>query len=256
MDWPVARQGLGVIDAPTGTYNTQITGGGSANTKGSWVEIKSALPYDSIGLVVTFQTQPNAYQVVDIAIGAGGSEQVVLPNWNLSSSLSGTHANNPMFIPLFIPAGSRVAARSEGSQGSAFATIKAVFLGGAWGGAQVPGQWKDYTQVASGPYGIATTPGGGSKGSYAQIAAATAFTSRWMSVAVQGATSPEDINIDIAVGAAASEVIVLPDLYYSIENLGVQWAFPFTIPGGTRIAARAKTNGGTTAMGIAVHIGA
>lgn len=256
MDWPVARQGLGIIDTPTGTYNTAITGGGAGNTKGSWVEIKSAVPYDVLGIVCTLQTQPNNYQIFDIGIGAGGSEQVVLPNWNLTTSLSGTHANNPLFIPIFIPAGSRVAARSQGNGGSAFSTIKAIFLGGAWGGVQMPAQWKDYTQVAGGPYGIATTPGGGSKGSYAEIAAATAFTSRWMSVAVQGATGPEDINIDISVGAAASEVIVLPDIYFSIENLGAQWVFPFTIPGSTRISARAKTNGGTTAMGIAVHIGA
>lgn len=252
-DWAVARQGAGTADAPTGTYNSAITGGAGAS-KGTYTEAKSSLPFDCVGIIATFQTQPNTYQIFDIAIGAGGSEQVIVPNWNLSSSLSGTHANNPMFIPVFIPAGSRVALRSQG--GSAFATFKLIFIAASYGGIQVPARWKDYSQIAGVPYGVAVTPGSGAKGSYATIATSTEFTSRWMSVAAQGATSPEDINIDVAVGAAASEQVVLPDFYYSIENLGVQWCFPFTIPGGARVSARAKTNGGTTAMGIAVHIGA
>lgn len=254
-DWAVNRNSAGLADTPTGTWNSRIDGG-AANGKGTWTEAKSALSFDCLGIVVTFQTQPNNYQILDIGIGAGGSEQVIVPNWNLSSSLSGTHANNPQFIPVFIPAGSRVALRSQAHGGAAFATFKIVFITGAYGGVQAPQRWKDYTQIAGPPYGVATTPGNPSKGSYAQIAAATEFSSTWVSVAVQGATSPEDINIDIATGAASSEVVVIPDLYYSIENLGVQWCFPFTIPAGSRIAARAATNGGTTAMGIAVHIGA
>lgn len=257
-DWAVNRNSGATADVPTlpSTYNSGITGGGSGNTKGSWTEAKSAVPFDVLGIIATFQSQPSAYQVLDIAIGAGGSEQIVVPNWPLSQALSGTHANNCQYIPIFIPAGSRVALRSQGSSGSAFATFKLVFVAGAYGGIQPPQRWKDYTQIAGAPYGIATTPGSGSKGSYAELASASEFTSKWLSLSVMGATSPEDINIDLAIGAASSEQVIIPDLYYSIENLGVQWVFPFTIPGGFRIASRAKTNGGTTAMGIAVHIGA
>lgn len=256
---PNPRVSLAFVDelatSGTGNYTQAANGGGSANTKGSYVELKASLPYDIDGIFLTLQNAPNGYQVFDIAIGGSGSEVVVVPNWCGSRALSGGHADLWVWIPIHITAGTRVAIRSQSSAGSGYFHVKANFTGA--GRYSSPQLWTAYTQIAGGPYGVLVTPGGGnSKGSYTAITTASDYTSAWISVAIMGATSPEDMAIDLAVGGAGVESIIFADMYYSIESLAEQSCFPFCIPGGTRIASRGQTNGGTTNYGLAVHIGA
>lgn len=104
------------------------TASGSTNTKGSWAEIVSATDRDWYGFWLMFsaavgQSGLNASQLCDIGIGAGGSEAVVLPNFVMggqpviSSGVSYV-PNNPVYVPLFIPKGTRVAVRTQAAVAS------------------------------------------------------------------------------------------------------------------------------------------
>src|SRR5688572_5686842 len=71
---------------PSTSPGTQVTGAGTAHTKGSWASLIDPVPYDSHMLALAiFATSVSATQtdsLLDIGIGpsGGGSEQVILPN--------------------------------------------------------------------------------------------------------------------------------------------------------------------------------
>lgn len=106
----------GVATADSG--GTEVDPGGTANTKGSWAEIASSTANPMKEMIVCFgsqagNTRATANWVVDIGLGAGGSEQLLVPNLGLRAVTSGPQvpACTPP-IPVNIPAGSRLVARA------------------------------------------------------------------------------------------------------------------------------------------------
>lgn len=244
MDWSVLGNSRVSDDGNGVTPVTVDTG--SANTKTAWVQQIASLAYSTSGFLLYVQNSPSEYQLIDIGIGGAGSEVVVLPNFRVSQALSGTHSNFTCFIPLALPAGTRVAIRSQGSAGSKFCRIKLQPMGDAWAGLIAPVRWEDWGANTTNSQGTSYTTGNGSKGSWVQLIAATAFTSKWMYVHIVGNTAPVDISTDIGIGGAGSEVVIIPDLHYTVENLAVTYGpFPYSVPAGSRIAVRGQGNGGT-----------
>jgi hypothetical protein len=226
---------------------------GSANTKTAWVEMTASLPHTICGILAELQNAPGEYQVLDIGVGAAGSEVVVVPDVRASNSLSGVHANLGLYIPLSLPAGSRVACRSQGSAGSAFMRVKFQYLGDAWAGIQAPSRYENWGFNAGTTKGTQFTTGSGSKGAWVQLVAASAFTTKWMNIYLVGDTAPADFFIDIGIGAAASEIVLFSDLAYTVENLAQHIGpFPFSIPAGTRVAVRGQAGGQTNTCHILV----
>lgn len=253
-DWPKLQNTLAFTDS-LGIFGTRADGGGSPNSKGSYVEMTPALPYDISGIYFSLQNQPSQYQCLDVAIGGSGSEVIVAPDLLASASLSGTHADMAFFLPLSLPKGTRIAVRSQGSGGSGFMTVKGFFLADGFAGLQGPTRWSSWGFQSGTTNGTQFTTGNGSKGSWTQLVAATDITTRWFIVEITGDTSPVDMAIDIGVGAAASEIVIIPDIHYTVESLGLfVGPFPFTIPKGTRIAVRGRASGGTCRA--ALHGGA
>jgi len=243
-DWPYLGNSRVTDDGQGAAKKTVDTG--SANTKTGWVEITASLDYSISGILLGVQNAPGEYQVIDIGIGAGGSEIVVVPNLRISDSLSGGHANNSHWIPLALPAGTRIACRSQGSAGSAFCRLKFQYLYDAFAGIQAPSRYEDWGFNAANTQGTAFTTGAGSKGAWSQLIAASAFTTKWIMIHVVGNTAPVDMWVDIGVGAAASEVVIVPNLQYTVENRSVTYGpIPLSIPAGSRVAARGQAGGGT-----------
>ncbi len=96
-----------------------IDPGGSANTKGSWTEITSSTSVLHQGLMIGIGNQANnartvASLLLDIGIGAGGSEQVVVADYILKADANGDFVAPCLgpVLPLTIPAGTRLAARA------------------------------------------------------------------------------------------------------------------------------------------------
>lgn len=98
---------------------TVITASATPNTKGSYTQLIASTPRDYCGIFIgpdmnTAQTV--AQLLLDIAIGAGGSEVVIVPNWS-QPPFSDKMARG--FVPVSIPAGTRIAARCQSPTASA-----------------------------------------------------------------------------------------------------------------------------------------
>lgn len=102
----------------TGAFGTRATGSSTINTKGSWSQVTASLPHDAYGFWLTMAgtatSATSTDMLMDIGIGAGGSEVVIVPN--LLAGWIGTPTQGPrtLFIPIFIPKGTRVAIRNQG----------------------------------------------------------------------------------------------------------------------------------------------
>jgi len=115
------------------TRGVTLTPNASANTMGSYAQLVASSSVDYMGIMAAFDYQGGAFAtqnwLVDIAIGAGGSEVVVVPQ--LFTGGGGANAFGcPVmpFIPLSIPAGTRIAARCQSSAASG-AAIGATLFG-------------------------------------------------------------------------------------------------------------------------------
>ena len=97
-----------------------LTSGDPAHTKGAWVELvaSTAADYHFVGITID-QTATSAQlsnALVDLAVGAVGAEVVVVPDLAMGGSQNLSYAGDvtqKAFMPLAIPAGSRVAARIQ-----------------------------------------------------------------------------------------------------------------------------------------------
>jgi len=96
-----------------------ITTGATPNTKTAYTQLFAATTYDVYGFWLYVSGTSNSAAIanflLDIAIGAGGSEQIILPDFQIgwrTAPGAGFHGD---FIPLFIPRGTRIAARLQSS---------------------------------------------------------------------------------------------------------------------------------------------
>lgn len=98
--------------------------------------------------------------------------------------------------------------------------------------------------------GLAITPSASAntKGSYTQLIASTARQVRTIGLGVlcnPNGTASKSWLVDIAIGGAGSEVVVIPNItvaataQYASQRIFLR--LPFNIPAGTRIAARCQT---------------
>ncbi|MGI0013148.1 MAG: hypothetical protein ACREBU_06870 [Nitrososphaera sp.] len=89
--------------------------------------------------------------------------------------------------------------------------------------------------------------GGGAKGAWVQLIASTARKYNWLVVFERSGTI-ETYTTDIGTGAAAAEVVLIPDIEYNIVTVVGQTErfeiYKCAIASGTRISARTSTPGG------------
>jgi len=97
--------------------------------------------------------------------------------------------------------------------------------------------------------GTSVTPVVGSKGGWAQVIAALDHDTYGLLICVNtngAASASRNTVLDIGIGAAASEVVLIPDLIagnapsYITHGGGLWYFFPIAVPAGTRISARAQ----------------
>lgn len=95
--------------------------GAAAHTKGPWLQAAASTPYDSGCLYIAINNDLDTSGerwFVDIAVGAAGSEQVVVSNLPI---VNGSYKGpvTALFLPLAIPRGSRISVRSQSSESPA-----------------------------------------------------------------------------------------------------------------------------------------
>lgn len=255
-------QDIGVNTA--GSNGTTITASSTANTKGAWTQLIAATAADCVLAYIqaTASGTAGAFFLTDIAIGASGSEKIILPNLlSQSGGANGGQVFDAM-VPLHISSGTRISARCQAVNASDTVNYKIT----TWDGSFVTEEGvagfddigtntstTDATQITA----SSTT---NTKGSYTQLIASTArdYTG-FLLVYRGGMLAAGDINylIDIAVGVAGSEVVIVPNLYPGSSTAAVGLCrsvyFPIPIPAGTRIAARMQSSVASNTAVIALY---
>lgn len=247
----------------TGTsQGTTVTNAGSTNTKGSYTQLIAATAADAYGIVVTMGgvSSANPY-LVDIAVGAAASEVVIIPNLQWQQSNGNLYAS--YFFPIFIPSGSRIAARSQGGTASATIVVSTTLIEGR--SQLVNREISTATAmgiVSSGASnGTAVTASGSTntKGSYAEIVSSTAADFRYFVVSIErgSLSSVASFLVDIATGAGGSETVLIPNMHYvadgSSNNMTMPVPMPLFLPAGTRIAARCQCSVASKDVRVALY---
>lgn len=251
--------------ANASTY-TMAPSPGSANAKGSWVQIVASLPHD-VGAVVVeipgFYTGIGNIAALDIGIGASGVEVPIINNLISAIDSIGNVSGGQVLVPIAIPAGTRVAVRvqTHSGTGSTSGGASITFFDTDFSAPDVAAIVDSIGFVSGSTEGTAVTPGVGSVGSYAQLIASTSFDYLGF-FAIFDPQSGFNVQaftlaIDISVGSSGSEVVLVPAVASSIRpssgfNLqSVTSVFLIPIPAGSRIAARAKVD---TSSGGAIGV--
>jgi len=242
-----------------GTSGTTVTSG-SANVKGSWTTLLDPIPSNFHALHLFLDTPSATRNSVDIAIGnaGGGSERIIISDYWFAQRVSacGHHVRYPIGGP---PGGS-LRARLQTTSASATLGVTCYLESGSLA-------WSPRPMVRAKGYGVALSgvtqgqnvdPGGTAhtKGAYTEIVAATDYpiTAWYLHVGLtQGVTTPTypaNYNwlIDVAVGGAGSEIVIVPDILMGADTAGdfiqspVIGPFFVPIPAGSRIAVRAQAS--------------
>lgn len=116
--------GLAIVDTyganAADSGGVSIDPGGSANTKGTWVQVTASTTRDHVALVLGIGNQVNGVRstfgwMVDIGIGASPNEKVLIGDIPLAASTNGDLIQPGALGPFFVsvPAGSRLSARAQ-----------------------------------------------------------------------------------------------------------------------------------------------
>lgn len=94
------------------------------------------------------------------------------------------------------------------------------------------------------------------KGSYTQLIASTSHDDVGIYVMIDDLAAGIDYLIDVAIGGAGSEQIILPDLYAGGGTgsiaYGTQYWFPVHVPAGSRLSARCQASTGASVVRVSL----
>lgn len=253
-DWPLFGGQRVEMAGQSGanTYLVSATAHASAHTKGNYSELVAATLFPASAIMITFTYSEAPYIfLVDIAVGAAGFEQVIVPDLAYGSSSAGLHVGARYFFPISIPSGSRIAMRCQASTGGKYVRGGIHLFAGGF--AQPRGsQVVECYGLAGSTRGTSIDPGGtiNTKGTYSQI---TASLNRKINGLVFGAGNQlNDVRtftewlVDIAIGGADSEQVVVPNIplctHTTFDKVVPETTpfLPISIPAGSRIAVRAQ----------------
>jgi hypothetical protein len=242
------------------TRGTTVVGG--ANVYGSYVQLVASTPADTCWISVTAQTNgsPNNGNqgLIKLAVGGAGSEVDIVLDLVFFYGTTGFAETGTYSFPISIPAGSRISAACKSNSDTWYVNV--LLFDGAFH--QSEGAAGVDPMGVSGIHGTNITTGSANaKGSYVQFSASTARDYLGLMVgfdaaggASAGGVGP--ILLDIAVGAAGSEVIIVPNKTSGVLNQAVadQTFIPVPVPAGTRLAMRQQNSGGTaTSLGAVLY---
>lgn len=238
---------------PTATGVTVTSGG--ANAKGAYAELAASTAFacTELQLVIQFTTAASGrVYLFDIAIGAAGSEVVIVPDMCFDGGVGTAVAGGgTVSLPVAIPAGTRISVRSQSGAVGATATVVVTLRKIS----TVPGitTFVNYGANTGTSRGTSIDPGAvvNTKGAYVELSASTSAIIQVLALIAAGGGNGGRVTtrwyIDIATGAAASEVVIVPDIQIIMgEALNTifwmmrsQTIFPY-IAAGTRVAIRAS----------------
>lgn len=227
---------------------------GAANAKGSYVEVFAATAFNYRAIQLNLLATGGGGQIylVDIAIGAAGSETVVVSNLVFDSMRGVAQNTVEVTIPVSIPAGSRIAARVQESGGAGTRDVVVEVIGRG-GGINTPpaanGEVVTYGVDDTTTTGTLVDPGGtsGTFGAWTEFSAATPVDHSGL-IAVLGTNKQSGVvattryQVQIGIGPSGGEVPIAElatDTHGNATRMGNNvLEVAAVIPAGTRLAMR------------------
>jgi len=102
-----------------------------------------------------------------------------------------------------------------------------------------------------------TSGAGSTKGAFVQLFASLARKTNYLTIHFDNNNTANEYHIDIATGAAASEVVLIPDLEYEVSvagnnRLSLVYPMKVNIAAATRLSARVSATDNTDTIQIGV----
>lgn len=234
-----------------------LVSSGTSFVKGAWLQLSASLTQDASWMMFFIETlnSSGSNYAVDIGVGAAASEVVIVSNLYFAGQTSGSVR---YMFPLTIPAGTRVAARvaGNGSPGGG-CTVGFTVFSDSYQSAGCGSAIDTYGFNSATILGTSVDPGGtaNTKGVYSQITSSTVADIAGIFVTFDaqntssGSSNASTSLIDIAVGGAGSEIVIVPNILLSVFAGGSATQFgaampymPIQIPAGSRLAVRSQSS--------------
>lgn len=241
------------LGVATGTSTpAAIAAGTPANVKGAWTSLGTATA-DAVAALFQVATlmNSNISAAVDFGIGPSGSQVVIVNNIQTRDGANGVAASLnivSLFLPMNIKAGTTLWARAQTIIAGQTVRAQVILFDGGYTAFDGYSGVDSLGFVAASTNGVtvtAATPAN-NKGAYAQIAVATRDYAG-IALGPMFASAATTTNLaDVAVGAAGSEVVIIPNLPLCQVNQAVNYPggvpfFPIEISAGTRISMRMQS---------------
>lgn len=255
--WPSGYEGSRVETIGENLATTQgtILTSGAANTKGAYGQMSASTPFDADGFYVQLGNATVSRDfLLDIAVGAAASEQIIVSNMQVSAG-SGDNANGNQraYVPIPIKTGTRVSCRVQSTGASAVLVIQLTLVTGTFFAARSLGAATTYGAATGDSGGVSVDPGAvaNTKGSWAQISASLTRPIKALILCVGNQANAVQTShqalVDLGIGAGGSEVVVADNLLFQAsvtdDLLRPGWIeLALSIKSGTRLAARAQVD--------------
>lgn len=240
---------------PTTTQGTTVTP--AVGSKGSWAEAIPSLDADTFGLLICINgnnvSAGSRNSVVDIGIGAAGSEVVLVPD--LIGGNAMTYIQNGgglwYFFPVRIPAGTRVAVRAQGTVVTDFHVFIQAFQQPA-DPSQVKAAAKIEAIGMTAPQGTSVAPNTTGEGTWTLLGATTRENWFWqLGAQVQSSDTTHNnnaVHVDLAEGDGTNFRVIMDSVLLSTNTTEGGVLVPQFIncakrvPAGRNIYARAQVS--------------
>lgn len=247
----------------TGSTGTLVTASSTIHTKGTYAQLISSTTYDWHGFWLDASSTASSGAatdvLLDIAIGAASSEQIILPDLMVGWAQAVQSGGRGWFIPLFIPRGTRISARAQALISSD--TVR-ILISGCTGGSGLPVPL--FTNCDA--YGIdaATSSGtshtAGNTGVESTDANVGGTTSRNYGAVLIGVASQSSTTTSIAYHWELTIGGITRAEWYTANNTSeVVWGpwppcpLSVSIPSGTQLQVQAEASGTAQAQDVAFY---
>jgi hypothetical protein len=253
---------------PATTTGVTITASGTPHAlSASFTDLFAATAHDTywVSLLCHGSASPATQTdaLLNIYIGAAAAEVLLIPDlavgWSVSAG-GGGYCKTYEF-PLFIPAGSRISAKSRALVGSQTIEVMMQLHGGGepsgWCGRGV----ESVGANTAASQGTSVTPGGASEGSFTDIGT-TVNAWRYILVMPQGTLTDTNMttamqSYDIGVGGATYKSL---EEFWFINNGASETSGPLMsrgrfveVPAGTALQLRGQSSGTAEAMDCLIY---
>jgi hypothetical protein len=245
----------------------------TAHTKGPWNELIASTGFDAYGVTVALSglaiANTNTRCLVDIGVGASTSEAVIINNLLAGGAPSFGGTNAPglalFYFPIFIPAATRIAARSQsliiGDGVGVCVWLHQKPLRPGWFGTRVTSYGPD-TATSS---GVSHSPGNASYAAATEIVASTTNPIRALQVGIDLLTDTTATNASglLRIGIGSTPIYIAADLPYSESTTAeltscvyanmILSQQRFNLAAATRLVISAQRNVAAEARGFALY---